>query len=240
MFIVPSMDVKTSPPDLSPREREILNLILGGLSLKEIASKLSISYKGVDFHRAKLYRKLGIQSMQELLVIFANREIPGNISNPRNVFTRFNTFKDNLGSSISVTEKKEKIKKNTFTCYYIKGILYNDPYAYTGIYIHPDLTTLEVMKKSTFFSFNILGDGNVYEVMLITSDSKIQGEDNHFRKLFNTEKNKVTVITVNINELSQHPLFGQKVPFVQSNVEGMQFQALSSGKFRLKIWDIRF
>lgn len=63
------MKEKPGQLDLTPREQEIYNLILAGMSLKEIAGKLGVSYKGVDFHRGNLYQKLGVQSMQELLVV---------------------------------------------------------------------------------------------------------------------------------------------------------------------------
>ena len=61
---------KNSPqnPDLTPREQEIFNMMLKGVSLKEIAFNLGVSYSTVDFHRSNLYHKFGVQSMQELLV----------------------------------------------------------------------------------------------------------------------------------------------------------------------------
>ena len=48
---------------LSPRERQIFDLLLEGVSPKEIAYKLKIKNSTVDFHRTKLYKKLGIQSL---------------------------------------------------------------------------------------------------------------------------------------------------------------------------------
>jgi DNA-binding CsgD family transcriptional regulator len=94
---------------LTAREQEILNLILDGLSLKEIAGKLGVSYKAVDFHRGNLYRKLGIQSMQELLIIFANKKISesiieteSNISLPKKfvpaIYKNWSIFKDDTSS----------------------------------------------------------------------------------------------------------------------------------------------
>jgi len=35
-------------------------------------------------------------------------------------------------------------------------------------------------------------------------------------------------------------LYGKKVNFIQSNVEGIKFQISSKNKFNLKIWDIQF
>jgi DNA-binding CsgD family transcriptional regulator len=45
---------------LSPREREILEMMLAGQRLKEIAANLDISVKTVTTHRSRLMRKLGI------------------------------------------------------------------------------------------------------------------------------------------------------------------------------------
>jgi len=55
---------------LTPREQDILNLLLEGTSPKEIGHKLNISYHTVDYHRTKIYRKLGVKSFQELLSMY--------------------------------------------------------------------------------------------------------------------------------------------------------------------------
>ena len=46
---------------LSPREREVMTMILGGRRLKEIAASLDISVKTVTTHRSRLLRKLGVE-----------------------------------------------------------------------------------------------------------------------------------------------------------------------------------
>lgn len=46
---------------LSPREREVMNMILSGRRLKEIAVTLDISVKTVTTHRSRLLRKLGVE-----------------------------------------------------------------------------------------------------------------------------------------------------------------------------------
>jgi len=43
---------------LSPREQEVMNMMLSGRRLKEIAAELGISVKTVTTHRARLLRKL--------------------------------------------------------------------------------------------------------------------------------------------------------------------------------------
>ena len=51
---------------LTPRQREVLQLIAEGQSTKEIAETLSLSVKTVDFHRAKLMENLHMQSNADL------------------------------------------------------------------------------------------------------------------------------------------------------------------------------
>ena len=47
---------------LSEREREVMKLIAQGLRTREIATRLSVSYKTVEKHRSNLMRKLGLRS----------------------------------------------------------------------------------------------------------------------------------------------------------------------------------
>jgi len=59
--------------NLTPREQEIMEFLLEGMALKEIAGILNISMATVDFHRNNLYQKLGIQSQKELFKIYSKR-----------------------------------------------------------------------------------------------------------------------------------------------------------------------
>lgn len=47
---------------LSPREKEILELMVKGLVKKEIADKLALTYHGIDFHLRNIYRKLHVNT----------------------------------------------------------------------------------------------------------------------------------------------------------------------------------
>ena len=51
---------------LTPREREVLQLIAEGNSTKEIASNLSVSIKTADTHRQQIMKKLNCRSVAEL------------------------------------------------------------------------------------------------------------------------------------------------------------------------------
>ena len=53
--------------DLTPRQREILQLIAEGNTTKAIAQKLGLSAKTVDAHRAQLMQRLGIREIAGLV-----------------------------------------------------------------------------------------------------------------------------------------------------------------------------
>jgi DNA-binding NarL/FixJ family response regulator len=54
-------ETNTSDTNLSEREREILVMLARGYSNRQIAELLKISPKTVDFHRARIMKKLGIK-----------------------------------------------------------------------------------------------------------------------------------------------------------------------------------
>lgn len=58
--------LKASGSPLTPRQREVLQLIAEGKSTKEIAAALNISMKTVEFHRASLTETLGLHSVADL------------------------------------------------------------------------------------------------------------------------------------------------------------------------------
>jgi len=52
---------------LTPRQREILQLLAGGKSAKEVASALGLSARTVEDHKYRLMESLGIQNNAELI-----------------------------------------------------------------------------------------------------------------------------------------------------------------------------
>jgi len=52
---------------LTPREREIIQLLAEGRSNKEIATLIHLSVKTVETHRSNLMRKLGLHSLSDLI-----------------------------------------------------------------------------------------------------------------------------------------------------------------------------
>jgi DNA-binding NarL/FixJ family response regulator len=54
-------------PTLTPRQREVLQLIAEGHGTKEIAARLNLSAKTVETHRAQLMERLGIRDVAGLV-----------------------------------------------------------------------------------------------------------------------------------------------------------------------------
>jgi len=52
---------------LSSREREVLHLVVDGLTIKEIAQRLDISTKTAENHRGRVLNKLGVRNSAELV-----------------------------------------------------------------------------------------------------------------------------------------------------------------------------
>jgi DNA-binding NarL/FixJ family response regulator len=68
----PSSSGGSNPLDeLSPREREVFDLVMRGLSNHEIARNLCISIKTVETHRTHINRKLGVHSTGQLIRLAA-------------------------------------------------------------------------------------------------------------------------------------------------------------------------
>jgi DNA-binding NarL/FixJ family response regulator len=63
----------TRPPRLTPRETEVLTLIVQGYKTTEIAKLLKCSPSTVNTHRTTIYNKLGIRGLAGL-VRYALRE----------------------------------------------------------------------------------------------------------------------------------------------------------------------
>lgn len=56
-------------PELTPREREVLELVMAGLSNSEIAGRLFVSVAGVKFHVRNVFRKYGCTDRAQLLAL---------------------------------------------------------------------------------------------------------------------------------------------------------------------------
>jgi DNA-binding NarL/FixJ family response regulator len=68
----PGADVDVNFPTLTPREREIVQLLAEGKSSKEVAVHLNLSVKTAETHRSNIMRKLNLHSVSGL-VLYAVR-----------------------------------------------------------------------------------------------------------------------------------------------------------------------
>lgn len=64
-----------APDDLTPREREILQLVAEGYTSREIAEMLSLSVKTVQAHRTSLMQKLDLHDRGELIKYAIQKKI---------------------------------------------------------------------------------------------------------------------------------------------------------------------
>jgi len=161
-------------------------------------------------------------------------------SHSGSVFVHCGVFQDSLGSYANLTEQLEDINGQSRRTYTMTGFMSQKGDSHAGAFLFPDDATLADMKKMQLLSFKIIGDGKSYGIDIATSDSRSEGKDNHYKKIFATEAGKVTEISIYINELSQSPFFGKQVPFIQDNILLFQIHAYSFGEFNLKFWDIKF
>jgi DNA-binding NarL/FixJ family response regulator len=67
--------VTRSPERLSEREREVLRLVAGGQSNKQIAAKLRISERTAKFHVTAILNKLGAENRAQAVAIAAEKRL---------------------------------------------------------------------------------------------------------------------------------------------------------------------
>ena len=62
-----SFMIETQKTTITPRQREVLQLISRGLTMKEIASQLNISTRTAESHKYEMMQSLGVESTAELI-----------------------------------------------------------------------------------------------------------------------------------------------------------------------------
>lgn len=62
---------------LTPRQREIVRLLVDGRSAKEIARLLDISHRTVEYHKYQAMEALGVSTNAELIQIALRLQIAG-------------------------------------------------------------------------------------------------------------------------------------------------------------------
>ena len=71
----PAPDLHNARHRLTPREREIVQLLAEGKSSKEVAAVLGLSVKTAETHRSNIMRKLDLHSVSALVLYAVNNNI---------------------------------------------------------------------------------------------------------------------------------------------------------------------
>lgn len=66
--------VATRLAQLTPREHEVMQLVLAGKFNKVIADELNISMRTVEVHRSRVFEKMGVRSAVELAQLLSPRD----------------------------------------------------------------------------------------------------------------------------------------------------------------------
>jgi DNA-binding NarL/FixJ family response regulator len=69
-----ALRTSVDPPAFSHRERQVLGLVLAGLTNAEIAHRLSVAESTVKSHLTGIFRRLGVRSRREAVAVVLNGE----------------------------------------------------------------------------------------------------------------------------------------------------------------------
>jgi DNA-binding CsgD family transcriptional regulator len=259
---------RTPPVDLSPREKEIFDLLLDGQAPKTIGYEIKISYPTVKFHQKNLYAKLGVQSIQELFAQYKSGYTPPERTFPKKliiaagiaiiviavtvlllslrnkndefipVIDPWYAFGDSDSTS-RVSINIEKIEGKIETCINITGTASDNGFAtYAGALGTPKGDSLDAARTMRSLSFKVLGDGNRYDVRFPTYETM---DGDHWVYVFQTVKDEITSVHINIpDDLFRAGWSGKDVQFIQESLVSIQFQQTISGDFYIKLWGFRF
>jgi two-component system response regulator NreC len=73
----PRTEQPGSPDPLTPRETDVLKLIVQGYTNRQVGEELGISVRTVEGHRANLLEKLGLRTRVELVRYARDRGLIG-------------------------------------------------------------------------------------------------------------------------------------------------------------------
>ena len=68
-------DVSQRIKDLTPRQREVMELVVAGRLTKQIARTLAISTKTVEVHRSNITKRMGVESVVQLVKMISTHEV---------------------------------------------------------------------------------------------------------------------------------------------------------------------
>jgi FixJ family two-component response regulator len=68
-------DIQNRLSQLTPREREVLDLVVGGMRNKTISAQLGITLSTVEAHRSRVMEKMGADSLSHLMRMMLTLEV---------------------------------------------------------------------------------------------------------------------------------------------------------------------
>ena len=74
---------RRAEPSLTPRQRDVLRLIVKGMRMKEVAAELGLSTRTVEAHKYEMMEVLGLHSTAELVRYALDRRLALNCSVPQ-------------------------------------------------------------------------------------------------------------------------------------------------------------
>jgi FixJ family two-component response regulator len=69
-------DLRARYEQLTPREREVMSLVVAGLLNKQVAGELATTERTIKFHRAHIMQKMGAASLAELVRMAEKPGVP--------------------------------------------------------------------------------------------------------------------------------------------------------------------
>jgi len=228
--------------NLTPREREIFDLFLEGLSAKEITYKLNISIPTVDFHRKNLYSKLGINTIQELLIKYsayvkaASSEMeaaPAGRVIPITNLGFFSTSDADVGgnSTSEVFVSREEINGNVTDVLNLKTNLVRRE---NGIELYASAYTskygfIQRLRQANGVRFKARGDGKEWLVEFQTLESTPERNYAPYAYIVDTVRDQVIAVDIPYSSLYIPELWKQ-YPF-DFNKERIRNLVISAGVF---------
>jgi len=194
------------PDNLSPREREIFDLLLEGFSPKVIAKKLHISHATVDFHRTNLYGKLGVHSIQELFAKYSThgaadteekREIIPAFALGFYSYTDMERRTETGKSTANISVSRKKIDGEIVEVLNLKTNLVKTKYDIHTIYADMHTVTLnQRLRKANGIRFKAIGDGKPWQVEFHTTESHMGEIFFSYIYLFSTIRDQVIDVDI--------------------------------------------
>ena len=237
--------------NLSLREREIFDLLLEGVPPKEIAYKLNITHSTVDFHRTKLYGKLGVHSIRELFAKYSTtgKAVQMTVTGVIPVFALgFYSYTDTERrtetgkSTANISVSRKKIDGEIIEVLNLKTNLVKTKHDIHTIYADMHTTTLnQRLRRANGIRFKAIGDGKPWQVEFHTTESHTGEIFFCYIYLFSTIRDQVINVDIPYSSLYLPEWWKEySFNFNKESIENLAFTANTTqgyGSSFLQIFD---